>query len=60
VDVHLEVQLDGVTRGVMVADRLDANVNAHVALGVDPVGFREHLNASLRRPRFAGQWMTAS
>jgi inosine-uridine nucleoside N-ribohydrolase len=60
VDVHLEVQLDGVTRGVMVADRLDANVNAHVALGVDPVGFREHLNASLRRPRLAGQWMTAS
>ncbi|SDS47749.1 Inosine-uridine nucleoside N-ribohydrolase [Friedmanniella luteola] len=49
VDAHVEVQLDGVARGVVVADRLDADVNARVALGVDPAGFREHLTTSLRR-----------
>ena len=49
VDAHLEVQLDGVARGVMVADGLDADVNARVALGVDAAGFREHLTASLRQ-----------
>lgn len=49
VDAHLEVQLDGVARGVVVADRLDADVNARIAVGVDPAGFRDHLTRSLRR-----------
>jgi purine nucleosidase len=48
-DAHLEVQLDGVARGVVVADRLDPQVNAAIAVGVDPDGFRSHLRASLRR-----------
>jgi purine nucleosidase len=47
-DAHVEVQLDGVARGVVVADRLDADVNARIAVGVDPAGFREHLTGTLR------------
>jgi purine nucleosidase len=49
VDAHVEVQLDGVARGVVVADRLDPDVNARIAVGVDPAGFREHLTGNLRR-----------
>lgn len=48
-DAHVEVQLDGAARGVVVADRLDADVNARIAVGVDPAGFRQHLTGSLRR-----------
>ncbi len=48
-DAHVEVQLDGVARGVVVADRLDPEVNARIAVAVDPGGFREHLIGSLRR-----------
>nr|WP_294691598.1 nucleoside hydrolase [uncultured Friedmanniella sp.] len=49
VDAHLEVQLDGVARGVMVADLQPRSANARIAATVDPDGFREHLTGSLRR-----------
>ena len=49
VDAHLEVQLDGVARGVVVADRQAGEVNAQIAVAVDAEGFREHLTGCLRR-----------
>lgn len=49
VDAHLEVQLDGVARGVVVADRHAGDVNARIAVAVDAEGFREHLTSCLRR-----------
>jgi purine nucleosidase len=48
-EAHLEVQLDGVARGVVVADRADPEVNARIAVGVDPAGFRDHLVTHLHR-----------
>lgn len=48
-DAHVEVQLDGVARGVMVAERGAAGVNARIAVSVDAEGFREHFTDCLRR-----------
>ena len=49
VDAHLDVQLDGVARGVVVADLLPESVNARIAVAVDAEGFREHLTGCLRQ-----------
>jgi inosine-uridine nucleoside N-ribohydrolase len=51
-DVHLDVQLDGVARGVMVADhRTSAGrpANARIAVDVDPSGFADHFAGCRRR-----------
>jgi purine nucleosidase len=51
-EVNLDVQLDGVARGVMVADHrtsADRPVNARIAVDVDPAGFAEHFTGCLRR-----------
>ena len=50
-DVQLDVQLDGVARGVMVADRQPRaeRVNARIAVDVDPSGFADHFTHCLRR-----------
>jgi purine nucleosidase len=50
-DVHLDVQLDGVARGVMVADRQPRpeDVNARIAVDVDPAGFADHFTRCLQR-----------
>ena len=58
-DAHLDVQLDGVARGVLVADWLRAAshhggeapraANARVAVDVDAEGFRQHFTEALRR-----------
>ena len=45
------MQLDGVARGVMVADRQPRpeDVNARIAVDVDPAGFADHFTRCLRR-----------
>ena len=50
-EVHLDVQLDGVARGVTVADRQPRpeDVNAKVAVDVDPAGFADHFTRCLQR-----------
>jgi inosine-uridine nucleoside N-ribohydrolase len=51
-EVNLDVQLDGVARGVMVADHRTSAArpaNARIAVDVDPAGFAEHFTGSLRR-----------
>jgi purine nucleosidase len=51
-EVHLDVQLDGVARGVMVAhSRTSAArpANARIAVDVDPAGFAAHFTGCLRR-----------
>ncbi len=51
-EVHLDVQLDGVARGVMVADHRQPrpeDVNARIAVDVDPAGFADHFTGCLRR-----------
>ena len=50
VDAHLAVQLDGVARGVLIADqRPGLTPNARIAVAVDSGGFAEHFTACLRR-----------
>ena len=49
VDAHLDVQLDGVARGVLVADLHPRSVNARIAVTVDADGFRDHLTGCLRQ-----------
>ncbi len=48
-DVGLDVQLDGVARGVLVADRhpRPERVNARIAVDVDPAGFADHFRSCL-------------
>jgi purine nucleosidase len=51
-EVSLDVQLDGVARGVMVADRRTSAArpaNARIAVDVDPSGFADHFTGCLRR-----------
>ncbi len=58
-EAHLDVQLDGVARGVLVADWLRTpshhggeaprTANARVAVAVDSEGFRQHFTEALRR-----------
>ena len=49
-DAHVAVHLDGVARGVLVADqRPDRAPNARIAVRVDAGGFAEHFTACLRR-----------
>jgi purine nucleosidase len=50
-DVRLDVQLDGVARGVMVAERHPApgETNARIAVDVDPAGFADRFQDCLRR-----------
>lgn len=51
-EVNLDVQLDGVTRGVMVAGHrtsAERPVNARIAVDVDPAGFADHFTGCLRR-----------
>jgi inosine-uridine nucleoside N-ribohydrolase len=51
-EVNLDVQLDGVARGVMVADHRTSSArpaNARIAVDVDPAGFADHFTGSLRR-----------
>ena len=51
-EVNLDVQLDGVTRGVMVAGHRTSAarpVNARIAVDVDPAGFADHFTGCLRR-----------
>ena len=51
-EVNLDVQLEGVARGVMVADRRTTPArpaNARVAVDVDPAGFAHHFTDCLRR-----------
>jgi len=50
--VNLDVQLDGVARGVMVADHRTSAArpgNARIATDVDPTGFAAHFTSCLRR-----------
>lgn len=49
--VRLDVQLDGVARGVIVAERHPApgQHNARIAVDVDPAGFADHFRSCLRR-----------
>ena len=48
-DAHLAVQLDGVARGVLIADQHpDRAPNARIAVSVDSAGFAEHFTACLR------------
>jgi len=50
VDVHLAVQLDGVARGVLIADQHSGRApNARIAVEVDAAGFAEHFTGCLRR-----------
>jgi hypothetical protein len=43
------VHLDGVARGVLIADRHPGRTpNARIAVAVDPAGFAEHFTACLR------------
>jgi purine nucleosidase len=50
---YLDVQLDGVTRGVLAADlptrRGGRQPNARVAVNVNPAGFADHFASCLRR-----------
>ena len=50
-DVRLDVQLDGVARGVLVAEHQPAEdgINARIAVDVDPAGFADHFRSCLRR-----------
>jgi purine nucleosidase len=51
-EVNLDVQLDGVARGVMVAGHRTSPaqpVNARIAVDVDPAGFADHFTGCLRR-----------
>jgi inosine-uridine nucleoside N-ribohydrolase len=51
-EVNLAVHLDGIARGVMVADHRtspDRPANARVAVDVDPAGFADHFTSCLRR-----------
>jgi inosine-uridine nucleoside N-ribohydrolase len=51
-EVNLEVQREGVARGVMVADHrtsTDRPANARIAVDVDPPGFADHFTGCLRR-----------
>ena len=50
--VNLDVQLEGVARGVIVADHhtsADRPANARIATDVDPAGFADHFTDCLRR-----------
>jgi len=50
VDAHLAVQLDGVARGVLIADQRPGRTpNARIAVAVNSDGFAEHFTACLRR-----------
>ena len=45
------MQLDGITRGVMIADHRTTAarpVNARIAVDVDPAGFADHFTGCLR------------
>ena len=51
-EVNLDVQLEGVARGVMVAHHRTSDtrpVNARIAVDVDPSGFADHFTGCLRR-----------
>jgi purine nucleosidase len=51
-EINLDVQLDGVARGVMVADHRTSAArpgNARIATDVDPTGFAAHFTSCLRR-----------
>ena len=51
-EVNLDVQLDGVARGVMVAGHRTSAArpgNARIATDVDPTGFADHFTGCLRR-----------
>ena len=51
-EVNLDVQLEGVARGVMVADHRTSGArpaNARIATDVDPAGFADHFTSCLRR-----------
>jgi len=50
VDAHVSVQLEGVARGVLIADQHSGPTpNARIAAEVDPDGFAEHFTGCLRR-----------
>ena len=48
-DAHLAVVLDGVARGVLIADHHSGRTpNARIAVAVNSAGFAEHFTACLR------------